>query len=87
MDFQKGTVLHFVSSNFRKIEDPIDKGKVFGVLLTDFLKSSDYLQHETLTGELNGYGFSLPALRQVHDYLSNGKQGKRLRKHIAVGQK
>ena len=59
-----------------------DKGKVFGALLTDLLKGFDCLDHELLTAKLNAYGFSLPALRAVHIYLSNIKQNKRILKRI-----
>ena len=52
----------------------VDKGKVFGALLTDLLKAFDCLDHELLTAKLNAYGFSLPALRLINDYLSNRKQ-------------
>ena len=51
----------------------VDKGKVFGALLTDFSKSFDCLNHELLIGKLNVYGFTLPALKLVHDYLSDIK--------------
>ena len=51
-----------------------DKGKVFGALLTDLSKAFDCLNHELLTAKLNAYGFSLPALRLINDYLSNRKQ-------------
>ena len=34
----------------------------------------DCLNHELLTAKLNAYGFSLPALRLINDYLSNRKQ-------------
>ena len=44
----------------------IDKGKVFGTLLTDLPKAFDCLNHELLIEKLNGYGFSLPALKLVH---------------------
>ena len=44
----------------------IDKGKVFGALLTDLPKAFDCLNHELLIEKLNGYGFSLPALKLVH---------------------
>ena len=37
-------------------------------------KAFDYLDHEQLIPKLNAYGFSLPALKLVHDYLSNRKQ-------------
>ena len=52
----------------------VDKGKDFGALLTDLSKAFDCLDHELLTAKLNAYGFSLPALRLVNDYLSNRKQ-------------
>ena len=44
----------------------IGKGKVFGALLTDLPKAFDCLNHELLVEKLNGYGFSLPALKLVH---------------------
>ena len=43
-------------------------------LLTDLSKAFDCLDHELLIAKLNAYGFSLPALKLVHDYLSNRKQ-------------
>ena len=43
----------------------VDKGKVFGALLTDLWKAFDCLDHELLTAKLNAYGFSLPALQLV----------------------
>ena len=52
----------------------VDKGKVFGALLTFLSKAFDCLNHELLTAKLNAYGFSLPALRLINDYLSNRKQ-------------
>ena len=52
----------------------VGKGKVFGALLTDLSKASDCLDHELLTAKLNAYGFSLPALQLINDYLSNRKQ-------------
>ena len=51
-----------------------DKGKVFSALLTDLSKAFDCLDQELLTARLNAYGFSLPALRVMNDYLSNRKQ-------------
>ena len=52
----------------------LDRGKVFGVLLTDLSKAFDYLNHDLLIAKLNAYGFSLPAMRLIHDYLLNRKQ-------------
>ena len=51
---------------------------MFGALLTDLSKAFDGLNHDLLIGELNVYGFSLPALRLIHDYLLNRKQRKRI---------
>ena len=44
------------------------------MLLTDLSKAFDSFDHELLTVKLNDYGFNLPALRLIHDYLSNRKQ-------------
>ena len=52
----------------------VDKGKSFGALLTDLLKAFDFLDYELFTAKLSAYGFDLPALRFIHDYLSNRKQ-------------
>ena len=57
-----------------KWENSVDKGKFFGAFLTDLSKAFDCLNHELLTAKLNAYGFTLPALRLIHDYLSNRKQ-------------
>ena len=43
-------------------ERSVDKGKVFGALLTVLTKAFDCLDHELLTAKINAYGFSLPAL-------------------------
>ena len=56
----------------------IDQGKVFGALLTNLSKSFDCLNHDLLIAKLNAYGFSLPALRLIHDYLLNRKQRTRV---------
>ena len=46
----------------------VDKGKVFGALLTDLSKAFDCLNHELLVAKLNAYGFTLSPLKLVHDY-------------------
>ena len=45
----------------------VDTGQMFGALLKDLSKAFDCLDHELLIAELNAYGFSLPALKLVHD--------------------
>ena len=47
-----------------------------GTLLTDLLKGC--LGHELFIAKLNPYGFTLPALKLVYDYLSDRKQRTRV---------
>ena len=48
-----------------KRKSSVNKGKIFGVLLTDLSNFS----HELITAKLNANGFSLPALKLMHNYL------------------
>ena len=43
-------------------------------LLIDLSKAFDCLDHKLVTAKLNAYSVNLPALRPIHDYLSNRKQ-------------
>ena len=52
----------------------VENGKAFGVLLKDLSKVFDCLDHELLIAKVNVYGFSLPILKLIHDYLSNRKK-------------
>ena len=56
------------------MEISVDKGKVFGVLLTDLSKAFDCLSHELIVAKLNAYGFSLSALKLMQNYLVERKQ-------------
>ena len=56
----------------------VDEGKFFGALLTDLSKAFDCLDHELLIAKLSAYGFRLPALRLINDYLSNRRQQTRI---------
>ena len=53
-----------------KWKNAVDKGKVFGALLTDLSKAFDCLPHELIIVKLNAYGFKLPALKLMHSHLS-----------------
>ena len=57
-----------------KWKNAVDKGKVFGALLTDLSKSFDCLPHELIIAKLNTYEFNLAALKLIHSYLSHRKQ-------------
>ena len=56
-------------SLLEKWETAVDKDKVFAALLTDLSQAFDCFNHEFLTGKLNAYGITLPALKLVRDYL------------------
>ena len=73
--FRKGySTQHCLLNLLEKWKNSVDKGKVFGALLTDLSKAFDCLNHELFTAKLNAYGFTLSALPLIHDYLSNRKQ-------------
>ena len=46
----------------------------YGALLTDLPTAFDCLSHDLLIAKLHAYGFDIPALRLLHNYLTNGKQ-------------
>ena len=74
-DFRKGfSTQHCLLAMLEKWKRSVDNGKAFGALLTDLSKAFDCLDHELLIAKLNAYGVSLPALKLIHDYLSNRKQ-------------
>ena len=75
--------------NVRKMEKCVGKGKVCGVLLTDLSKVFGCLDHKLLTAKLNAYGFNVPALRLIYEYLSNREQRMKIQNKIlaALGWK
>ena len=52
-----------------KWKKSVDKGKTFGVLLTDLSKAFDCLSHDLIIAKLNAYGFSLSTARLMQSYL------------------
>ena len=56
----------------------VDKRKVFDVLLTDQSKAFDCLSHESTIVKLHAYGFSLPTLKLMHNYLVEQKQRNKI---------
>ena len=73
--FRKGfSTQQCLLAMLEKWKRSVDNSKMFGALLTDLSKAFDCLDHELLIAKLNAYGFSLTALKLVHNYLSNRKQ-------------
>ena len=73
--FRKGfSAQHCLLAMVEKWKNAVDKGKVFGALLTDLSKAFDCLPHELIIAKLNACGFNLPALKLMHSYLSHRKQ-------------
>ena len=57
----------------RKMES-LDKEGHYGARLTDLSKTFDCLSQDLLIAKLHAYGFDIPALRLLHNYLTNRKQ-------------
>ena len=64
----------FLLAVLEKWKRSVDNRKLFGAFLRDLSKTFDCLGRELLIAKLNTYGFSLTALKLVHNYLSNRKQ-------------
>ena len=56
----------------------VNKGKYFGALLTNLSKTFDSISYDLALAKLHVYGFSLRALRLIHNYLTNRKQRTRV---------
>ena len=48
----------------------VDKWAYAGILLTDFSKTFDCINHELLISKLNAYGFNLESLTFIQNYLT-----------------
>ena len=73
-----GSTQQCVFAMLEKWKRSAGSGKAFCALLTDLSNVFHCLSHKLLILKLNAYGFSLPALRLIHDYLSHRKQRTRV---------
>ena len=51
----------------------LDKSERYVALLTDLSKDFDGLSHDLLIAKLHSYGFDIPIIRLLHNYLRNRK--------------
>ena len=65
----------------------VDDKKVFGALLTDLSKAFNCLSRELIIAKLNAYGFSFPALKLIHDFLSNRQQRTKINHDFSSWEK
>ena len=65
---------HCFLAMLEKWKKAVDNRKVFGALLTDLSKAFNCLPHDLIIAKRNAYGFSLPALNLIQNYLANRKQ-------------
>ena len=73
--FRKGfNAQHCLLAMLEKWKKTIDTKNIFGALLTDLPKAFDCLPHDLIIAKLNAYGFSLPELNLIQNYLANRKQ-------------
>ena len=77
--FRKGmsaqNCLLFLTEKWKKC---LDRQRKAGVILTDLSKAFDCLWHDLLIAKLHAYGFNLPALKLIYNYLTNRFQRVRI---------
>ena len=62
-----------------KWKKAVDKGNVFGALLTDLTEAFDCLSHELITAKLNVHGFIFNLLKLINSFLSHRKQRSKIK--------
>ena len=64
---------HCLLTMLEKWKKAVDSKKDFRAVLTDLSKGFDCSPYDFIIAKLNAYGFSLPALNLIQNYLANRK--------------
>ena len=73
--FPKGfSAQHCLLAMLEKWKKAVDTKKVFGTVLTDLSKAFSCLPHDLIIAKVNAYGYVLPALNLIQNYLTNREQ-------------
>ena len=68
--FRQGfSAQHCLLVMIEKRKKSVDKGKTFGALITDLLKTFECCSHDLIIAKLNTYGFSLSSSKLIQNYL------------------
>ena len=82
--FRKGfSAQHCLVAMLEKLKSFGDKGKSFGVLMANLLKTFNCFSHELIITKLHAYGFDQQALALMNNYLSGRKQKTKLGVHYS----
>ena len=71
---KKCSTQHALIVMIEKAKKFLDKGGIFGALLTDLSKAFDYMTHDLLSAKLNELNFDMNALNLIFAYLTGRKQ-------------
>ena len=70
-----------------KWQGAVDDRKVFAAILADLSSVFDCFFYELIIAKINAYGFSLPALKLIYDYLSKRQQRTEIDQNSVHGKR